>query len=350
MPPVFSLISQPLKTSPFYFSIMPDVYFYETFAEEKELLQKYLIPVGISAEFISLTIQESKHRKPEAKLISIRTQSRIPAHWQVPVISRSTGFDHLAEYAKKVPCGYLPHYCNRAVAEQAMVLWMNLLRKMPAQVKHFQTFNRDALTGRELHGKKVVVFGVGKIGYEIYQLAKALGMEPFGVDIYQNYQDVHYLSPEEGVKSADIIVCAMNLFANNKRYFHYHFLKQAKQGALFVNISRGELSPTKDLLKLLQEEHLGGVALDVFENEDIIAEQLRSRWSGAEATGKLVDEKIGELEEVKVLRELQQHHNVILTPHNSFNTHEAVLRKCQQTVQQIESFLQKGELVWKVHF
>ena len=326
---------------------MVDVYFYETFAEEKELLQKYL-PKNCTAEFTPATIQESKHQNTEAKLISIRTQSRIPADWQVPVISRSTGFDHLTEHAKKVPCGYLPHYCNRAVAEQAMVLWMNLLRKMPAQIKHFHTFNRDALTGRELQGKKVVIFGVGKIGYEIHQLAKALGMEPFGVDIYHNYQDVQYLPPEEGVKSADIIVCAMNLFANNKGYFHYNFLKQAKQGALFVNISRGELSPTKDLLKLLQEEHLGGVALDVFENEDIIAEQLRNRWSGAEATGKLVDEKIGKLEEVKVLLELQRHHNVILTPHNSFNTHEAVERKCRQTVQQIESFLQKGELVWKV--
>jgi len=329
---------------------MLDAYFYETFAEEKELLQKYL-PVNITAEFTPHTIQESKHQKPEAKLISIRTQSRIPAHWQVPIISRSTGYDHLTEHAKNIPCGYLPHYCNRAVAEQAMVLWMNLLRKMPAQIKHFHTFNRDALTGHELQGKKVVIFGVGKIGYEIHQLAKALGMEALGVDIYQNYADVKYLAPEVGIATADIIVCAMNLFANNKKYFHYDFLKQAKKGTLFVNISRGELSPTKDLLRLLQEEHLGGVALDVFDNEDIISEHLRGCCSATEATRESSDSRSGKKEEhedVKTLLALQQHHNVILTPHNSFNTHEAVVRKCQQTVQQIESFLQNGVLVWKV--
>ncbi|MBI2666057.1 hydroxyacid dehydrogenase [Candidatus Woesearchaeota archaeon] len=312
---------------------MLDIYFYETFAEEKELLQKYL-PPHFQVEFTPQTVQESKHKESPAKLISIRTQSRVPLHWQSAIISRSTGFDHLAEQAKNIPCGYLPHYCNRAVAEQAVVLWMNLLRKIPAQVKHFHTFNRDTLTGRELQGKKVVIFGVGKIGYEIHQLAKALGMEPYGVDIYKNYSDVHYLTPEEGIKNTDIIVCAMNLFVNNKGYFHYDFLKQAKKDTLFVNISRGELSPTKDLLRLLQEEHLGGVALDVFENEDIIAEHLR--------LGKEEQKKI------KTLLELQKHHNVILTPHNSFNTQEAVIRKCQQTIQQIEYFLQNDEFLWKV--
>ncbi len=312
---------------------MLDAYFYETFAEEKELLQKYL-PPHLKVDFTPQTLQESKHQESPAKIISIRTQSRVPEHWQSAIISRSTGFDHLTEHAKKVSCGYLPHYCNQAVAEQAMVLWMNLLRRMPAQVKHFKTFHRDHLTGSEAAGKKVVVFGVGKIGYEICKLAKALQMEVSGVDIYHNYTDIPYLSPEEGVKNADIIVCAMNLFANNRNYFHYDFLKQAKKGALFVNISRGELSPTKDLLRLVQEEHLGGVALDVFENEDLIGEHLRS---GEE-----------EHEEVKTLLELHKYHNVILTPHNSFNTQEAVVRKCQQTTQQIVSFLEKGELVWKV--
>ncbi len=312
---------------------MLDVYFYEAFAEEKELLQKYL-PVHLKAGFTAETIQESKHQEPPAKIISIRTQSRIPNSWQSGVISRSTGFDHLVEHKQKFPCGYLPHYCNQAVAEQALVLWMNLLRKMPGQVKNFRSFDRDNLTGFEATGKKIVVFGVGKIGYEICKLARALQMEVYGVDIYHNYSEVTYLSPEEGVRTADIIVCAMNLFSDNKGYFNYNFLKQAKKGALFVNISRGELSPTRDILRLLQEGHLGGVALDVFENEDLIGEHLRA--------GKI------EPEEIKNILALREQHNVILTPHNSFNTHEAVERKCQQTVQQITAFLEKGEFLWKV--
>ena len=313
---------------------MPDIYFYEAFAEEKELLQQYL-PATITAEFTPHTIAEAQHQEPLAKLISIRTQSRIPPHWRTPVISRSTGFDHLDDYPLKAPCGYLPLYCNRAVAEQAMILWMNLLRKMPAQVQHFHTFNRDHLTGWEAPGKKIVVFGVGKIGYEIIKLAKALDMDAYGVDIFQNYPDVRYLTPEDGIKTADIIVCAMNLFANNKNYFNYDFLKLAKKGVFFINISRGELSPTSDILRLLKEGHFGGVGLDVFDQEVSIATSLRASDTP-------------ELQEITALAELQKHHNVILTPHNSFNTQEAVMRKCQQSVQQAEHFLERGEFLWKV--
>src|SRR5437016_5494652 len=105
-----------------------DVYFYEAFEEEVAALRRYL-PSHVHADFTWKTIQESGDTEPSAPLISIRTQSVIPAAWAGKVrgiISRTTGYDHLV--GQRIPCGYLPHYCTRAVAEQAIMLVMALLR------------------------------------------------------------------------------------------------------------------------------------------------------------------------------------------------------------------------------
>ena len=134
---------------------------------------------------------------------------------------------------------------------------------------------------------------------------------------------------------ADIIVCAMNLTAGNNHYFNYHLLKQARPGVIFVNVSRGEQSPSADLRRLLEENHLGAVGLDVFNHESELANSLRD--------GRCSDD-----EEVANTLELAGRPNVICTPHNGFNTFEAVARKSRLSVKQVEHFLKHGEFLWPV--
>jgi D-lactate dehydrogenase len=155
-----------------------EVFFYEAFEEETQSLKHYLPPY-IEAGFTWKTIQEQGDPKPPASLISIRTQSIIPASWATEVsgiLSRSTGYDHIELYLKKckksLPCGYLPLYCNRAVAEQAALLWMSLLRKLPQQMQNFAGFHRDSLTGQEVEHKSLLVVGVGNIGFEMCPLRR----------------------------------------------------------------------------------------------------------------------------------------------------------------------------------
>ena len=69
-----------------------------------------------------------------------------------------------------------------------------------------------------------------------------------GVDIVRHHEAVEYVAIDEGLAAADIIVCAMNLTAENRGYFSYDRLKQTRPGTVFVNISRGEQSPAADLL------------------------------------------------------------------------------------------------------
>lgn len=319
------------------------MYFYETFQEEVGALRRQL-PAEWRAEFTWKTIQEAGDTEPPSRLISIRTQSAIPVTWMTKlsgVLSRTTGYDTVR--GLPVPCGYLPSYCSRAVAEQVMLLWMALLRKLPEQTQHFASFNRDALTGSECSGKKLLVVGVGNVGSEIVKIGLGLAMSVRGVDLIEKYPSASYVSIEEGLPWADIVVCAMNLTPDNVGYFNYTSLKRAPRGAFFVNVARGEHAPTADLILLLDEGHLAGAALDVYENESVLAVALRAGEAGRPNHGA----PGGRARPTEILA-LAGRPNVILTPHNAFNTHEAVERKAEQSVQQIDHFLEHGKFLWPV--
>ena len=320
---------------------MPNVVFYEAFQEEADALRS-LLPANVSADYTDATIQESGHAAPPARLISIRTQSQLPLDWAPQldaILSRSTGYDHLAAYAAaaKAPLalGYLPLYCHRAVAEQAMLLWMALLRRLPRQVEQFRTFHRDGITGRECAGRTLVVVGVGNIGHEVYAIGRALGMRVLGVDVDPRHADVEYTDVATALPQADVLVAAMNLTRENAGYFDLTKWRRIRPGAVFVNVSRGELSPSTTLLAALDAGHLAGVGLDVFDHEAKLAVSLR--------TGIPADDL-----EVAAALALADRDDCILTPHNAFNTAEAVRRKSEHSVQQIVAYRERGEFLWPV--
>jgi D-lactate dehydrogenase len=319
---------------------MLDVYFYEAFEEEADALRR-LLPASISAGYTDQTIQEAGHATPLSPLISIRTQSQIPLVWASAldaILSRSTGYDHLVAYAvssRRVALGYLPLYCHRAVAEQAMLLWMGLLRRLPRQLRQFHDFHRDGLTGVECQGRTLAVVGVGYIGHEVCRLGHALGMRVLGVDLDPRHADIEYVPIDLALVQADVIVCAMDLNATNRGYFDMTKWRQTKPGAHFVNISRGELSPSTGILEALNAGLLGGVGLDVFDREAALAVALRHQTMPTDG-------------EALAALELAGRDDCICTPHNAFNSLEAVERKSEHSVRQIVTFLQNGQFLWSV--
>jgi D-lactate dehydrogenase len=320
---------------------MNEVFFYEAFAEEARSLRKRL-PADIDAGYNEATIQEAGHASPRARMISIRTQSVIPPAWAPQldaILSRSTGFDHMLAYAaqvKKPPAlGYVPLYCQRAVAEQAALLWMALLRRLPQQMRQFTTFDRNGVTGAECQGKTLVVVGVGNIGGEVCRIGQGLGMRVLGVDLHPRYEDIEHAELDTALAQADIVVCAMDLNRSNRGFFNQSRLAKIKRGAMFVNIARGELSPSTTLLAALEAGQLAGVALDVFDHEVELAVSLRSGQPSKDA-------------EARATLALAQHANVICTPHNAFNTAESLDRKSADSVKQVIAFRETGRFLWDV--
>jgi len=87
------------------------------------------------------------------------------------------------------------------------------------------------------------------------------------------------------------------------------------------------------LLRLIEEGHLGGIALDTYDNESIIAESLRTG-----TTNNTIEEILN----------LQKKDNILLTPHNAFNTYESTDRKSSQSIEQIKYFLENNKFLWEV--
>jgi len=320
-----------------------NVIFFEVFKEEKDAIIKFL-PKDINATFHQNTIQETcklKDVKIEKNtVISIRTQSIIPDEWGSKIsaiLTRSTGYDHLNSFKnnnyKKILYGYLPNYCARSVAEHALLMCIALLRKLPKQTDRFDIFERSGLTGSEVMGKNLLIIGVGKIGIEIYKIAKSIGFNVNGIDLVEKFSAVNYIKNYNDISEYDIIICAMNLNKSNYNYFNDDFFNKVKKGSLFINISRGEIAPICTLYKYLNNEILSGMALDVFDFENELAISLRSNKK---------------TENVKLIMKIKKHPNVILTPHNAFNTHEAVIRKAKHTIKQIKSLTEEGKFIWEM--
>ncbi len=314
--------------------------FYEVFSEEAEGLKACW--AGGSPEVLSPgPIPEPPPDAPPAPVLCVRTHSRIPAEWDgrvLGVLTRSSGFDHLVRdlrgWRKRPACGYLPEYCARAVAEQAVLMILALLRRLKRQIRQALDFDRDGLTGGECLGRRLLVVGVGRIGREVVGLGRALGMDVRGVDIDPRERDLSYVSLEEGVGWADVVVSAVPLTRGTRGLFSSDLWRRGGRGTIFVNISRGEVSPVRDLAAALEDGTLAGVGLDVFGNEG----RLAAEWKGERP----------ETAEGRCLRSMGDRDDVILTPHNAFNTREALERKCRQTVAAIETFRKEGRFPHEV--
>lgn len=321
-----------------------DAFFYEAFVEEAERLHHHAALAGLRIGTTAHTIQESGHPAPPAPVISIRTQSRLMPDWigrSKGLLSRSTGYDHVQNLRNAIgptcpAAGYLPLYCARAVAEQALLLWTALLRRLPRQLNQFDRFQRDHLTGRENVGQTMALFGVGHIGHEIVRMATALGQTVLGVDPVRRHPEVTYVTPEDALARADIVVCAMNLTAHNRGYFTRERLALAGRKPILVNIARGEFTPALILESALDNGMLSGIGLDVYQEETQLAAALRA----GQTTALTPDNQ--------ALLRLRKHPNVLLTPHNAFNTAEAVERKSEQSIRTLLHFRETGQFLWPV--
>ena len=329
-----------------------DAVFYEAFEKEEKALKKFL-PGGYKYLFTWKTIAESGHQEVPAPIVSTRTQSQYPLQWKTgikAILTRSTGYDHVTAYRQEIgrpiPAAYLPDYAARAVAEQALLLWSALLRNLTEQQQAFKTFYRDGLTGREIRGRTIAVIGVGRIGSQIVDIAHGLGLRVLGVDLEPKPElaaqyALQYVSLPEAVTTCDIAVCALPLTEITRGLLDYDLLARMKRGAVFINIARGEISPSRDLLRLLKEQVLGGIALDVYDYEKELAAILRD---GA----RLEDLDHQARESVGAILQLMTMTKVILTPHNAFNTEESVERKSQHTADNIRAYLETGKFLTPV--
>ena len=248
------------------------------------------------------------------------------------IAMRCAGFDRVDTKAAKafdMTVARVPAYSPYAVAEMAVALLMSVNRKShhASNRVRMANFTLDAgLMGMDIHGKTVGVMGTGKIGQIMCDIMLGFGVKLLCYDVYEN-QSIKdkggvYVSQEEIYAQSDILMLAMPLIKPTYHTINMDTLSKLKPGVILINASRGGLVDTKALLKGLKTGVIGGVGMDVYENEQ---EYFFQDWSAKH----MADED---------LMSLLGNNNVVLTAHQAFFTKEAVTQIVKTTLSNLQDF------------
>lgn len=247
---------------------------------------------------------------------------------------RCAGFNNVdIEHKGNLKVVRVPKYSPYAVAEHAVALLLNIDRKLYKSYQRVRKYNFsiDGLMGFDIHGKTVGVIGTGKIGQVFAKIMKGFGANVIAYDIYQNSQAAEeigfkYVSLDELYANSDIISLHVPLTPETNKMINKESIQKMKHGVYILNCSRGKLINTDDLVEELSTGRIGGVGLDVYENE----EQFFLR----DVSNDYVRDK-----NLSILLSMP---NVIITSHQAFFTKEAVTNISEQTLQNIRDELETG--------
>ena len=261
--------------------------------------------------------------------VLVRSATRVPAEAlakaeRLKVIGRAgAGVDTIdvdAATARGIAVMNAPDGNTLAAAEHALSLLFALARHVPradAGMKAGQ-WPKAGLTGFELEGKKLGVIGLGRIGGTVARKAQGIGMDvaahdPFLPPNAAGKGSVPLKSLDELLAWADIVTLHIPRTKETTNLLSEARLRAMKPGAYVINAARGGLVDEAALLRLLDEGHLAGAALDTFATEPLPAESP-----------------------------LRAHPQLILTPHLGASTSEAQQAVSTILARQIIDFLATG--------
>ena len=322
------------------------IYFYEVERWERGPL---LDAFGEEAELIRLAITaENAKDARDCRIVSpfIYSQMNKDLLDQLPelemIATRSTGFDHidLDECSRRgITVSYVPRYGDITVAEHTFALILALAKKIVQSIDRTRRgeFNFKGLRGFELYGKTIGIVGTGKIGLNVAGIARGFGMHILGYDKYPNEEaaeklGIMYVPYEQLLSESDVVTFHVPELPDT-----YHMLNQSnigllKRNCIVINTARGSVIETRALVRALSEDKVAGAGLDVAEEEPVIREErelVSSLFHQTHDLGAILSGQI-----------LLRFNNVIITPHNAFNTDEAVQRILETTIENIQSYLQ----------
>lgn len=217
----------------------------------------------------------------------------------------------------------VPAYSPEAVAEFTIGLILALDRNIPRAWNRVRenNFALDGLIGRNLCGRRVGVVGTGRIGARVARgLRLGFGCQVLASDLVEDPElvaiGVDYLPVDDLLKEADLITLHCPLTPKTRHLIDRDRLAAARPGVMVVNTSRGALIDTAALIESLKSRQVGGVALDVYEQEaDLFFEDLSN-----------------EIVQDDVFQRLLTFPNVLITGHQAFLTEEALSAIAETTL------------------
>ena len=222
----------------------------------------------------------------------------------------------------------VPAYSPHAVAEHAVGLLLTLNRKIHRAHNRVreQNFSLQGLVGFDVAGKTVGIVGTGKIGRITAQIfrgfeARVVAADPVPFPDWARQHGVEYTDLTALLRTSDIVSLHVPLLPETHHLLNDRTLAQMKPGAFVVNTSRGKLIDTTALIAALKSRRLGGVALDVYEEEE----------------GIFFEDHSGDVLQDDELSRLLSFPNVLVTAHQAFLTREALGEIARVTVENLRA-------------
>jgi lactate dehydrogenase-like 2-hydroxyacid dehydrogenase len=295
-----------------------------------ESLEKY----KIEAEFKTINDPESEELKrelSEADIVIGDYTFRIPITAQmvesmtkVKLIAQpSTGYDHIDLAAcrrKGIPVSNIGGANSVSVAEHTLALALMLLKRIG--YAHRRTIEgawvQEELlnVAAEVWGKTWGIIGLGRVGKEVAWRAKAMGANVVYTDLVRPAEaeeaklGVTFLPLQRLLAESDVVSIHVPLTGQTRGMMGEKEFRLMKSYAVFINVSRGELTDEAALARAVSQGWIGGAGVDVFSSEPI-----------GPRNPLLVAAKEGA--------------NVVLTPHIAGATNDARLRIIQTTIENV---------------
>ena len=214
-----------------------------------------------------------------------------------------------------------------STAELTLALLLAVARHVPQADAAMKAgrWDRKAFAGVELHGKRIGVVGLGRIGREVAARCQALGMEvvaydPFVAPALAEELEIPLLSFEQVIQGSDFLTLHTTLTKETRHLLGRDALAKVKPGIRIVNAARGELIDEEALFAALESGRVAGAGLDVHSQEP------PADWR------------------------LAKHPRVVATPHVGAATAEAQERVGTDIAVQVRDFLKGGLIQHAVNF
>ena len=222
----------------------------------------------------------------------------------------------------------VPAYSPYAVAEHAVALLLSVNRHVPRAVARVRdgNFSINGLMGTDLHGKTVGVVGTGIIGSIFARIMLGFGCQVLAYDIKHDAgleaAGVEYVTMSELLPQAHIRSLHCPLLPSTRHLLNADTFPMLPAGAIVVNTSRGALIDAKAAIQSIKCGHLGGLALDVYEEEAKL----------------FFDDHSSHIIQDDTFMRLISFPNVLVTSHQAFFTREAMENIASSTLGNLTDF------------
>ena len=223
----------------------------------------------------------------------------------------------------------VPAYSPHAVAEHTVGLLLTLIRKIHRAYNRVResNFSLSGLVGFDIFGKTVGIVGTGRIGRITAQIfrgfeANVIAYDPQPSHAWAQAHQVRYCQLSAVLADSDIVSLHLPLLTETLHLLNAQTISAMKRGVVILNTSRGKLIDTTALIDGLKSGQVGGVGLDVYEEEE----------------GVFFEDLSGQVLQDDELSRLLSFPNVLVTSHQAFLTHEALSEIAKVTTANLIAF------------